>query len=106
MSFLSIAGYEPQHLSFSTLNSYRMCGAMTYFQKVAGLEQHPGFAAIGGNAVHEASEAVERIIMKGGYEALDQTSASVLDTHTSSEDSGVKRGTPPRKIGPDSVPDF
>jgi len=98
VSFLSIDGYEPKHLSFSTLNTYRLCAKMFWFQKVAGLEQHPGFAAIGGNAVHEASEAVERIIMEGGFDALDQTTTATLDIHTSPEDS--------ESIGPDTPAPF
>lgn len=82
MGFISYEGWEPKHLSFSTLNSWRMCGRMTLFQKVMGLEQHPGLAAIGGNAVHVATEAVDRIIWELGFEGLADSSAQVLDTHS------------------------
>lgn len=98
MSFLSVDGWEPAHLSFSTLNGWRMCGKQTYLGKIAGLEQHPGFAAIGGNAVHEATEAVDLLIAEQGFEALDQTSEPVLDTIPQREDRS--------RYGPDSVPDF
>lgn len=82
MVFISYEGWEPAHLSFSTLNSWRMCGRMTLFQKVMGLEQHPGLAALGGNAVHEATEAVDHIIWEHGFEGLEVSSGSTLDTHT------------------------
>ena len=60
MGRISVEGYEPAHLSYSTVNSYRMCGKQFYFQKIMRLEQIPGFAAIGGNAVHAATEILDR----------------------------------------------
>lgn len=98
MGFVDIHGWEPKHLSFSTLNGWRMCGKQTYFGKVLGLEQHPGFAAIGGNAVHEASEAVEKLIVERGYDALTEIPPQVLDTTAGQADGS--------RYGPDSKPDF
>ena len=60
MGRISIEGYEPGHLSYSTVNSYRMCAKQFYFTKVAKVEQLPGLAAIGGNAVHNVLEALAK----------------------------------------------
>ena len=53
---ISINGYEPEHLSYSTIDGYRTCGKRHELQKVIGVEQRPGLAALGGNAVHTATE--------------------------------------------------
>ena len=60
MGHVKFEDYEPKHLSYSTVNSYRMCGRMFLVQKVMKLEQLPGLAAIGGNAVHALSEQLDR----------------------------------------------
>ena len=60
MGHVKFEDYEPKHLSYSTVNSYRMCGRMFLFQKVMKLEQLPGLAAIGGNAVHTVTEQLDR----------------------------------------------
>ena len=60
MGRVQFEDYHPAHLSYSTVNSYRMCGRMFLFQKVMKLEQLPGLAAIGGNAVHSLTEALDR----------------------------------------------
>ena len=52
--------YEPAWLSYSTVNTYRMCGRKFLFSKVMRLEGVPGLAAIGGNAVHAATERLDR----------------------------------------------
>lgn len=59
MGHVSFEGYEPKHLSYSTINGYRMCGKQFYFSKVARLEERPGLAALGGNAVHTATELID-----------------------------------------------
>lgn len=69
--FIEIAGYKPQHLSYSTVSGYRMCGAKFGFEKVMGLEQRPGLAALGGNAVHTATEALDMLILSQGWETLE-----------------------------------
>lgn len=79
MGLVSIDGYEPKHLSYSTISSYRMCGKKLYFEKVLRLEQIPGLAAIGGNAVHTASEAVDAFILGHGFDALDSEDIIELD---------------------------
>jgi hypothetical protein len=56
MSRISIEGYEPAHLSHSTVSGYRMCGKKFELEKILRKEQKPGLAAIGGNAVHTATE--------------------------------------------------
>jgi hypothetical protein len=60
MTRISIGSYQPGHLSFSTINSYRSCGKKLELQKILRLEEKPGLAAIGGNAVHVATEAYDR----------------------------------------------
>lgn len=59
MGKISVDGYEPQHLSYSTMNTYRKCGKQLQLEKILRLEQRPGLAAIGGNAVHRASELLD-----------------------------------------------
>jgi len=56
MTRLEYEGWEPPHLSFSTVSGYRDCGMRTKLQKVHCIEQRPGVAALGGNAVHTATE--------------------------------------------------
>lgn len=56
MTRISINGYEPPHLSYSTVNGYRGCGKRFELSKVLRKEEKPGLAAIGGNAVHRATE--------------------------------------------------
>jgi PD-(D/E)XK nuclease superfamily len=56
VSGVSHRGWEPAHLSYSTVAGYRDCGMRTLLQKVHQIEQHPGLAALGGNTVHTASE--------------------------------------------------
>jgi len=53
---ININGYEPAHLSHSTVSGYRSCGKRFELQKIIRVEQKPGLAAIGGNAVHVATE--------------------------------------------------
>lgn len=56
MPIISIDGYEPAHLSYSTVNTYRMCPKQFQLVKILRLEELPGLAAIGGNAVHTLTE--------------------------------------------------
>lgn len=75
MGLISIAGYEPKHLSYSTISTYRMCGKKFQLEKVFQIEQRPGLAALGGKAVHVASEAIDELIWEQGWEALDDPPA-------------------------------
>ncbi|MDP9820497.1 hypothetical protein [Nocardioides massiliensis] len=56
---ISIDGYEPKHLSYSTVNGYRFCPKSFQLGKIKRVEQRPGWAAIGGNAVHRATELLD-----------------------------------------------
>lgn len=56
MTLPTFENYTPKHLSFSALNGYRMCGAQFKLQRVLQVEQRPGLAGLGGNAVHTATE--------------------------------------------------
>ena len=49
-------GYQPEHLSYSTMDGLRFCGKRFQLTKVFGLEQRPLVAGLGGNAVHTATE--------------------------------------------------
>ena len=59
MTRIKIGSYEPPHLSYSTISSLRMCAKKFELTKVLRLEEKPGLAAIGGNAVHVATEAYD-----------------------------------------------
>lgn len=59
MSRISIAGYEPKHLSWSTYDSYATCGERARLQKVLMKEQRPNWGSVGGTAVHAAIETIE-----------------------------------------------
>ena len=82
MTRLSYQGWEPPHLSYSTVSGYRDCGMRTKLQKVLRIEQRPGVAACGGNAVHTATEmydldstpnaTVEELFQKGWNEAVEK----------------------------------
>ena len=71
MGHIKVGSYEPQHLSFSTVSGYRMCGKKFQLEKVFRLEQRPGLAALGGNAVHVASQTIDELIWAEGWEALE-----------------------------------
>lgn len=79
MGLISIDGYEPKHLSYSTINGYRMCGAKFRFEKVMRLEQIPGLAAIGGNAVHTATELIDLHVLEHGFDVLTSEEIVQLD---------------------------
>lgn len=70
---IDVLGYRPTHLSYSTISSFRMCGAKFYFGKIAGLEERPGLAAIAGNAVHRVTEDLDRLVFAQGWDALEPT---------------------------------
>lgn len=72
MGHIKVGDYEPAHLSFSTVSGYRMCGKKFQLEKVFRLEQRPGLAALGGNAVHTASEVIDLLIFEQGFEALEE----------------------------------
>jgi hypothetical protein len=80
---ISIQGYEPAHLSFSTVNGYRGCGKRFELQKILRLEEKPGLAAIGGNAVHTATEDYDKgTWTPSGVEQLDNVRVGVDDGST------------------------
>lgn len=69
MGRISIDGWEPPHLSYSTVDAYRSCGKKLQLQKILRLEQKPGLAALGGSAVHKATELLDLAEFNG--ETLD-----------------------------------
>jgi len=68
---IKVGSYEPEHLSFSTISTYRQCGKRLQLQKVMGLEERPGIAALAGNTAHGCAEVIDRLIATQGWEALD-----------------------------------
>lgn len=56
MSFLEYENYKPGHLSYSSMDNYRSCGMRFRLQRIDQVEQKPGLAGLGGNAVHTATE--------------------------------------------------
>lgn len=69
MTRISILGYEPNHLSFSTYDGYATCGQRAYLQKVMRVEQRPNWGSVGGTAVHGCVEVIET----AGGEVTDLT---------------------------------
>lgn len=61
MGLISVDGWEPPHLSYSTVSGYRGCGKRTQLSKVLRLEEQPGIASLAGNAVHEATEIIDGV---------------------------------------------
>lgn len=76
MGKIQVDGYEPAHLSYSTVSSYRMCAKKFQLQKILRLEERPGLAAIGGNAVHTATEILDRADFFGEQVDIDGSGAS------------------------------
>ena len=72
---IEINGYAPDHLSYSTIDGYRTCGKRHELQKVIGVEQRPGLAALGGNAVHTATEWYDLGQMDGNSAPADAVGA-------------------------------
>lgn len=56
---ISVAGYEPRWLSWSTYDSYSTCGERARLQKVLMLEQKPNWGSVGGSGVHDSVELIE-----------------------------------------------
>ena len=79
MGLIKVGSYEPKHLSFSTISTYRMCGKQFQLSKVMQLEQRPGLAGIGGNAVHTATEQIDALIWEHGFDVLDQEPVDEAD---------------------------
>lgn len=68
MTLPRVGDWNPAHLSYSTVDGYRTCGMRLKLQKIQRVEQRPGLAAIGGNAVHVASEHVDFYILEHGFD--------------------------------------
>lgn len=60
MTFIDYEGWQPPHLSFSTIDGYRFCGMRLKLQKVLRLSGPPSLAAFGGNVLHTATEEWDR----------------------------------------------
>lgn len=71
MTLISINGYEPKHLSYSTVDGYRSCGKRFQLQKIERLQGRPGLAAIGGNAIHRATELIDLELFFGQTVDID-----------------------------------
>lgn len=50
------------HLSFSAINQMARCGKQFQLERVLGLPESPGYAALAGRAVHAATEAYDRML--------------------------------------------
>lgn len=59
MGLIHFENWEPGYVSHSTISGYNMCPKKTFFAKVLCLEEKPGLAAIGGNAVHSATQRID-----------------------------------------------
>lgn len=106
MGHISFEDWAPPHVSFSTLNSYRMCGTKLYLEKIARKEQRPGLAAIGGNAVHVASEAIDAFILAHGFDALDAAPEPPAEPEVAKRASNPYASAPLDTNKSDPAPDF
>lgn len=54
---LKINGHEvPEHTSYSSLTTWLSCGYKYYLSRIVKVEEPPSTWAIGGSAVHKATE--------------------------------------------------
>ena len=60
MSGISFENWNPPHVSHSTITGWADCGMKTKLGKVLLIEQRPGLAATGGNAVHTGTELYDK----------------------------------------------
>lgn len=49
----------PPHVSWSSFESWLRCGKSYELSRIVRVEQRPGWAAIGGSAVHAMTEALD-----------------------------------------------
>lgn len=52
------------HMSYSSLTSYLKCGKAYQLNRILGIQEQPAWWSIGGRAVHEATEELDRIRYK------------------------------------------
>lgn len=52
------------HISYSQFNEYTSCSEKYRLTRVMGITEDPAFWFIGGTAVHEATEAVDRALFE------------------------------------------
>lgn len=52
----------PPHVSWSALETWMSCGKKFQLQRLLNVEQRPSWAAIGGSAVHAATEDYDRAL--------------------------------------------
>ena len=57
---IDFEGWNPPHVSHSTVTGWGDCGMRTKLGKVLKIEQRPGLAATGGNAVHTGTEMFDK----------------------------------------------
>jgi len=58
---LQINGYNvPEHTSYSSLTTWLSCGYKYYLSRIVQVEEQPSTWAIGGSAVHRATEVYDR----------------------------------------------
>lgn len=50
---------QMEYTSASSLTGWLSCGWKFYLEKIHGSERHPHWAAIGGSAVHKATQALD-----------------------------------------------
>jgi len=80
---ITVDGVElPPHVSWSSFESWLSCGKKFYLQKIAKAEQRPGWAAIGGSAVHAATEALDLAEWEASRQDAEISRRLGLDTPT------------------------
>lgn len=63
----------PVHLSYSQMNTLSDCGGRYFLEKVQKVPSRPGWANVGGSAVHRVTEDLDLLMLQGEYIAdLDE----------------------------------
>lgn len=73
MSKIIIDGYElPDYASYSSLTTFTECGWQYILTRAMKVPEKPAWWFIGGNAVHEVTEALDRQWVKEAQEGVSE----------------------------------
>lgn len=73
-------GSLPPHVSWSSFEAWLSCGKRYQLQKIIRVEQRPGWAAIGGSAVHAATEHLDLAEWEASRQDARASARGTLDS--------------------------
>lgn len=77
---IKINGFDlPAHISYSALDTYISCGQRYYLTRIEKVSEQPAWWFVGGNAIHSATEAFDRMFPT--LESLSEGAAAGSDTN-------------------------